>query len=148
MPAPVVGGLAKLLLGRGIKTAVKKQIKKAGKFSKKELKTKVKITNPGPLKGKNIDFKDLRKLSISQEIKKQLKPIATRTRFPFAKADSKTGKLVSVSDSTKLMKQTKNAKKAVKELDKQIGKIESKYITKQAKGGLIRGLPKLAKKGF
>ena len=46
------------------------------------------------------------------------------------------------------MKQTKNAKKAVKELDKQIGKIESKYITKQAKGGLIRGLPRLAKKGF
>ena len=45
-------------------------------------------------------------------------------------------------------KKVKKRKQAIKDLDKYIGNIESKYVTKQAKGGLIRGIPKLAKRGF
>tara|TARA_R100001163_G_C4877103_1_gene76177 strand:- start:26 stop:463 length:438 start_codon:yes stop_codon:yes gene_type:complete len=145
MAAPVIG-LARLLLGKGFRDAAKKQFKKAGKTLKENIK--VKITQPGPLKGKNVNLKDLRKLSISTEIKKQLRPIARRDRFPFAKVNPKTGRIVSMSDPKKLMKQTKDAKEIMNKLDKQIGNIEKKYVTKQAKGGLIRGLPKLAKRGF
>ena len=45
-------------------------------------------------------------------------------------------------------KEVKNRKQAKKDLDSYIGKIESRYVTKQAKGGLITGRPKLAKRGF
>ena len=145
MAAPLIG-LAKLLLGKGFRDAAKKQFKKAGKAIKGDVK--VNITQPGPLKGKSVDLKDLRKLSISSEIKKQLRPIAGRDKFPFGKVDSKTGKIISMSNPKKLMKQTKDAREVINKLNKQIGNIESKYVTKQRKGGLIRGLPRLAKRGF
>tara|TARA_R100001443_G_C3267327_1_gene157124 strand:+ start:93 stop:530 length:438 start_codon:yes stop_codon:yes gene_type:complete len=145
MAAPIIG-LARLLLSKGFRDAAKKQFKKAGKALKEDIK--VKITQPGPLKGKNVDLKDLRKLSISSEIKKQLKPTAGRDKFSFGKVDSKTGRIISMSNPKKLIKQTKDAREVINKLNKQIGNIEKKYVTKQAKGGLIRGLPKLAKRGF
>ena len=143
MAAPVVLGIARYLLGKNIKPLARQfgKFMKSKKFIQpKEIskleklgvaKTKKGVTK-GPLKGKEVNLRDLRKLGAADSIKETLKARSLK----YDKSFSSGSPFV------------KKRKQAIKDLDKYIGNIESKYVTKQAKGGLIRGIPKLAKRGF
>ena len=143
MAAPVVLGIARDLLGKNIKPLARQfgKFMKSKKFIQpKEIskleklgvaKTKKGVTK-GPLKGKEVSLRDLRKLGAADSIKETLKARSLK----YDKSFSSGSPFV------------KKRKQAIKDLDKYIGNIESKYVTKQAKGGLIRGIPKLAKRGF
>tara|TARA_R110002020_G_scaffold231375_1_gene442510 strand:- start:11 stop:442 length:432 start_codon:yes stop_codon:yes gene_type:complete len=143
MAAPVVLGIARYLLGRNIKPLARefrkflksgkiitpKQIKK---LEKKGITTTTEAAKKGPLLGKNIKIKDARKLSMAGTLRETLKGRSKK----YDKSFSSGSPFV------------KKRKQAIKDLDKYIGNIESRYVTKQRKGGLIRGMPKLAKRGF
>ena len=143
MAAPVVLGIARYVLGKNIKPLARQfgKFMKSKKFIQpKEIskleklgvaKTKKGVTK-GPLKGKEVSLRDLRKLGAADSIKETLKARSLK----YDKSFSSGSPFV------------KKRKETIKNLDKYIGNIESKYVTKQAKGGLIKGIPKLAKKGF
>ena len=84
------------------------------------------------LLGKNVGSKDLTKLGKADMLRETLK---SRSK----KYDKNAS---SFSPSVKKRKQ------AIEDLDKYMGSIESKYVTKQAKGGLVRVKPKLAQRGW
>ena len=143
MAAPILGGIARYLLGRNLKPLTRefrkflksgkiitpKQIKK---LEKEGITTTTKGAKKGPLVGKDVKVRDLRKLSMAGTLRDTLKARSKK----YDKSFSSGSPFV------------KKRKQAIKELDKYIGNIESRYVTKQRKGGLIRGLPKLAKRGF
>mgnify|MGYP003670865335 FL=1 len=130
------GGAGKSLLSRGVKKTTKdtiKNFKKTDKLDKKKnkLENSGKFVKDGILSNKNITLKDLRKLALASSLKSKIidKQKYDKNRASFSK-------------------DVKNRQQAKKDLDSYVGKIESKYVTKQAKGGLITGKPKLAKRGF
>ena len=143
MAAPILGGIARYLLGRNLKPLTRefrkflksgkiitpKQIKK---LEKEGITTTTKGAKKGPLVGKDVKVRDLRKLSMAGTLRDTLKARSKK----YDKSFSSGSPFV------------KKRKQAIKDLDKYIGNIESRYVTKQRKGGLIRGLPKLAKRGF
>ena len=143
MAAPILGGIARYLLGKNIKPLTKefKKLLKSGKIitpkqikklEKKGITTTTEAAKKGPLFGKNIKIKDARKLSMAGTLRETLKARSKK----YDKSFSSGSPFV------------KKRKQAIKDLDKYIGNIESRYVTKQRKGGLIRGMPKLAKRGF
>ena len=89
------------------------------------------ISKDYSLFGKNIKIKDARKLSMAGTLRETLKARSKK----YDKSFSSGSPFV------------KKRKQAIKDLDKYMGNIESKYVTKNFKGGLIRK-PKLAKRGF
>jgi hypothetical protein len=118
------GGIARYLLGKNIKPLTKE-------FTKFVKDKKFKIVQ-GPLKGKDVSSKDLKKIGKAD--------ILTETLKSRSKKYDKN--MSSFSEFAKKRKQ------AIEDLEKYTGNIESRYITKQAKGGLIKGKPKLAMKGW
>ena len=143
MAAPILGGIARYLLGRNLKPLTRefRKFLKSGKIiTPKQIKklekqgttTTTKGAKEGPLVGKDVKIRDLRKLSMAGTLRETLKGRAKK----YDKSFSSGSPFV------------KKRKQAIKDLDKYIGNIESKYVTKQAKGGLIKGIPKLAKRGF
>ena len=143
MAAPILGGIARYLLGRNLKPlakAFRKELKKKDYLSPKEITKLEKLgvdsvktgVKKGPLVGKSVKLRDMRKLGAADMLKQTLKARSKK----YDKSFSSGSPFV------------KKRKQAIKDLDKYIGNIESKYVTKQAKGGLIRGIPKLAKRGF
>jgi len=132
----MTGGASKSLLSRGVKKTTKdtiKNFKKTDKLDNKKnkLQSSGKFVKQGVLSGKDIKLKDLRKLSLASKLKSK---IVDKQKYDKNRAS--------------FSKEVKNRKQAKKDLDSYIGKIESRYVTKQAKGGLITGRPKLAKRGF
>ena len=142
MAAPILGGIARYLLGKNIKPLTKefKKLLKSGKIitpkqikklEKKGITTTTEAAKKGPLFGKNIKIKAARKLSMAGTLRETLKARSKK----YDKSFSSGSPFV------------KKRKQAIKDLDKYMGNIESKYVTKNFKGGLIRK-PKLAKRGF
>ena len=134
---------SKYLLSKNVKPITKKVLKSfknkkylsskdITKLEKAGISSTHKVTKQGPIAGKDVKLRDIRKLGIVDTLKQTLK------------ARSKKYDKIFSSGSPFV----KRRKDAIKNLDKYIGKIESKYVTKHAKGGLIKGIPKLAKRGF